>query len=99
MGLPCPMVQLQPLPTVLTEHFRPLPIGLGPLPKQLASFLAAEVSDPAPMPSQPQAHPQIASAGPVRMDNGGSYDMLVYTGPMMQFAPLQKTGQLVNTTA
>ena len=93
------MVSLQPLPTVLTAHFRPLPTGLQPLPKQLASFLAAEITDPAPLPTQPIAHPQIASAGPVRMDNGGSYDMLVYTGPMMQFSPMAKTGQLVNTTA
>jgi len=94
------MVSLQPLPTVLTAHFRPLPIGLKPLPKDLANFLAAEITNPAPLPTQPQAHPQIASAGPVRLDNGGSFfDMLVYTGPMMQFSPMAKTGQLINTTA
>ena len=93
------MVQLQPLPTVLTAHYRPAPIGLDPLPPTLASFIAGELTNPASLPNQPRAHPSIASAGPVRMDNGGSFDMLVYTGPMMQFAPLQKTGQVVSVEA
>ena len=93
------MVQLQPLPTVLTEHFRPAPIGLDALPPHLASFIAGQVTDPRPLPNQPQAHPSIASIGPVRMDNGGSFDMLVYPGPTMQFAPLQKTGQVVSVMA
>ena len=90
---------VQALPTVLTAHFRPTPIGLDPLPPKLADFIAGELTNPAPLPNQPQAHPNLATAGPVRMDNGGSFDMLVYTGPMMQFAPLQKTGQILSVTA
>lgn len=76
-----------------------MPIGLDPLPPKLASFIAGEVTDPAPLPTQPIAHPSIVTTGPMHIDNGGSFDMLVYMGPMMRFAPLQKTGQLLSVQA
>ena len=94
------MNQLTPLTsTILADHYRPLPHRLSTLPAKLASFMAEEITNPAPLPTEPLAHPQIASPGPVRLDNGGSFDMLVYTGPRMQFRALSKTGTLLTTSA
>ena len=81
---------------MLTAHYRPLPHGLGTLPARLASFIDHEVTNPAPLPNEPQT--ASAGAGPVQMNRGG-HDLPVYAGPWSTFQAVASTGHLLSAWA
>lgn len=74
------------------------PIG-NALPPALASYIATKLETGAAVYRPVELNTAVLSTGPVVIDNGGAYQVVVYGGGLMRFEARPVLGRRVDATA